>query len=299
MDGRFYATLIGLMVSLLAIWNMNFDSTCNVLENFGMNPSMTVKRMSHATTSNGTRALPTNYAHMMNSSTPILRSDATRGSGNMFQVPPNLKNRMTPRFNSGGYGAHINYNLPNNEHLGVPKHPLNFGNMATENYSSGGCTSAGSGSKEPQLSPYAPTNYDQSEIVDSLPISDMGVLGADGSDENSIIVDRMIHANQKSRLRANGDMIRGDLHIVPHNTGWFQVSATPHIDLHLGAMHVMGGLHNETAKDTSELAHVSSGGHLDTLGGVHLGEHLNIASHHVGFDSSSPQDSHEYTAFPK
>ena len=59
--------------------------------------------------------------------------------------------------------------------------------------------------------------------------------------------DRLIFANQKSRLYGRGDPIRGDLPIVPINDGWFRPSVQANIDLRQGAMNVIGGSDNSTA----------------------------------------------------
>jgi hypothetical protein len=41
---------------------------------------------------------------------------------------------------------------------------------------------------------------------------------------NTVVYDRYIYANQKSRTHGLGDPIRGDLPIVPCGSGWFNMS---------------------------------------------------------------------------
>jgi len=83
-----------------------------------------------------------------------------------------------------------------------------------------------------------------------------------------IIYDRIIFANQRSRLYEQGDPIRGDLPIIPHQNDWMRPSVRPNIDLRDGAMAVMGGWDNMTSKQTLELRNASSGGFAPTQGGI-------------------------------
>jgi hypothetical protein len=330
LNGKFFATLIGLIVAVLAIWNVNFESTPNVLENFGMLPSMSVKRMPGMKTQDGNVvALPTNYGLMnrdISQVTATLGSGAVMNNNEMYQTPPNFQSSLSPRFSSEGYGAYINYNLPDEQYQGVPQNPLTFGNMASENYSnegfcaSGGCGSVQSCSKggvapnanvnattamnAPHMNFQAPsysaaenTQPSAYDVVDELPIGDMSNLGADGTVGETVVFDRFIFANQKSRLRALGDPIRGDLAIVPCTDKWFRPSVTPHLDLQQGAMAVMGGLDNGTANQTAALSLVGSGGFDDTVGGVNLGEYMDVSSQKMGFSGSATQEL-AFTAFP-
>jgi len=73
---------------------------------------------------------------------------------------------------------------------------------------------------------------------------------------------------QNTRLRSQGDPIRGDLPITPCNTGWFQVSVNPVVDLQQGAMFVMGGMDNELTKQMAALLANSS--YNTTTSGIQL-----------------------------
>lgn len=84
----------------------------------------------------------------------------------------------------------------------------------------------------------------------SLPVADMTAVS---EDKAPIVYDRVIYANKNSRLRAQGDMIRGDLPIVPNNSDWFRPSAKPSTALQPGAMNVIAGDNNETANALRKL----------------------------------------------
>jgi len=112
------------------------------------------------------------------------------------------------------------------------------------------------------------------ETTDLLPVMDMsqqsvGVLGDETI--NPIIYDRFIYANQKRRGLGQGDFFRGDLPIVPNNTGWFQPSADPQLDLRTGALAVMGGIDNGTSNELMALQTSASGGLLSVGGGINYG----------------------------
>ena len=106
---------------------------------------------------------------------------------------------------------------------------------------------------------FTTTNYSEEKdklcgttFTSVLPAGEVKIVNKDGTVEQPIIYDRFIFANQRSRLQSLGDRIRGDLPILPNNSGWFQVAVNPTIDLTNGAMGVMGG-YGETAKELSAL----------------------------------------------
>ena len=70
-----------------------------------------------------------------------------------------------------------------------------------------------------------------------------------GQEGEPIVYDRYIISNRNNRLRSQGDMIRGDLPIAKTNTGWFQTSAKPNEVLQQGALNVIAGVDNATAKE--------------------------------------------------
>ena len=101
-------------------------------------------------------------------------------------------------------------------------------------------------------------------------------LGADGEVTNPIVFDRYMFSNRSSRLRSQGDPFRGDIPVIPIQSDWFRPNVHPNIDLQAGAMHVLGGFDNETAKATANLIHMSSGKADTAIGGVDLSQ-VNMA----------------------
>jgi hypothetical protein len=189
---------------------------------------------------------------------------------------------LPPRFSSeGGYGS-LRNNMPHHDHTGVPKDPLSYENVVHETFDDSVTKvegPSGGVDDKPDTTEYPSTD-------DLIPVSDMReviqdtlkeVQDHDGDITKSIIYDRQIYANKGSRLRGSGCPIRGDIPIKPHNTGWFQVSAVPHIDLHQGAMNVLAGVNNETSNQMSLLLNEVSTD--NTIGGVI------VPSRNVQFDA--------------
>lgn len=91
-----------------------------------------------------------------------------------------------------------------------------------------------------------------------------------GQEGEPIVYDRYIISNRNNRLRAQGDMIRGDLPIAKTNTGWFQTSAKPNEVLQQGALNVIAGLENSTAKEMAAFLLQQTGNTEPASGGVPL-----------------------------
>ena len=232
-------------------------------------------------------------------------SEASKGE--FFTVPGTYQSHLNPRFSNTDYGANIRYNMPSKINQAVPTNPLTFGGMASrENFrvgndSSGtGVASCGRGGVSnsyhggaPVTEPgFAVGNYNDltSNVYEktkkqhgfkganeqagkheyseaNLPVSDMTSASTNG-EPAPVVYTRLIVANRNNtRLRAQGDMIRGDLAIVPCNADWFRPSVTPHVDLQQGALNVMGGIRNEQAESLDNLIFKSSGFTDDTLSG--------------------------------
>lgn len=81
-----------------------------------------------------------------------------------------------------------------------------------------------------------------------------------GSESQPVIYDRVMYSNIRSRLRGQGDYIRGDLMIAPDNykpgggghPQWFQVSVKPERDLNSGCMEHLFGRKEEIALGLAE-----------------------------------------------
>lgn len=355
LNGKFFATLIGLVITVLAVWYSDFEGSNSILENF-INVPRTVKVMKTLQTDKGQVGL----SHI----------DQHLGSAPMFMVPGTMQSPLSPRTSPlNNYGSFIRYNMPSQQHQGVPsnplshsdmshtdegycgsscmsdgsykplvnynkpsehhkgvaKDPLSFSNMVQENYTNEGYCGGGSCSSQQGCKVGAapssaqmravsadhvdPNHSDPSyhaandsipssaNVVSELPVPDMTMLNSDGSVENPIIYDRFIYANQKSRTRSQGCWFRGDEAIKPVKRGHFDVSVNPHIDLHSGALGVIAGINNDSAKDLYNLQYESSGGSDTTLGGIDISEAINVSSQKLGYQGSATNDV-QFTAFP-
>lgn len=304
------------------------DSNTNVLENF-INVPMTTVRMPMAKLQNGkTIALQNDYHAMMATNgkvTATLGPNVLLDNSKVYMTPPNFQNVLSPRFSNTGYGAYINYNLPDEQNLGVPNNPLNLSNMVSEGYcSDGGCgsvqncrvgglSSNSDLNKKVEMSQMgasgnlefnpsyesAKANLDFSDsVVDGeLPLQDMAITSSTGDNANAFVWDRLTYSNQKSKLYGLGCPIRGDNPVIPCNMGWFNVSARPNIDLRTGAMAVLGGANNDTSRDTYSLVMMASGGSKTTSGGVDLSENVDVSAQKLGYAGDSTNEL-QFTAFP-
>ena len=243
----------------------------------------------------------------------------------MFQNPA-FQSLLSPRTFGGDYGADITYNLPARENLAVPVNPLGYANMARENYShenfncnkgcgktpatcgpgGAGVTNTFNSGQTISMPPYAfPTSstgdvaLGGSERVEAVPVNlPMGTMDASSGDSGDgpdggqpILFTRSIFATQKSRTRGLGDMIRGDLAIVPNCTGWFQASANPNQDLNQGALFSIGGMDNTTSKDMAALLNLGS------LSGQPIAG-MNLSNQELVSVGATPQTDVMTTAFP-
>lgn len=135
----------------------------------------------------------------------------------------------------------------------------------------------------------------------SLPIGTMDVMDGAGNQEQIVTYNNFMFANKQSKLRAHGDMIRGDLAITPCQTGWFSVYPNINIDLQAGAMNVMSGA-NAGNSALLELMVKASGGVQNTFAGVDLSEQMseeqvNMSNQAITSLSSALGDV-SVTAFP-
>lgn len=222
--------------------------------------------------------------------------------GDVYSVP-NYQANIAPRFSNVGYGAHIKYNLPSKTNMASPSDPLTYKDMVKENYS---CQKK---MKQPVLPPdYAAGNYNKeirslTETYDDssmLPVQDMSNVTVNELGEEmpqTIQYDRYIYANRRSRLRSQGDPIRGDLPIVnvPHNGpgsgDWFKPAVAPNIDLQQGSLAVMGGFDGEQQQKLASLINSSSGGTETTIAGVNM-------THEKDLSMSAGLADVNVTAFP-
>lgn len=208
-----------------------------------------------------------------NMTTKVVR-EVVYPENDIYTVPSNYQNHLTPRFSNTNYGSFINYHLPEHKHLAVDHHPLGepIGDYS-EDFS---CGDDDKPKPKPDPEPpVKPTDDDDGddtkEGYDATEYPDVeDFLPGDKAHTQPIIYDRYIYANRNSRLNACGDPIRGDLPILPATTGWFRPSVHPHIDLKQGALAVIGGHNNDTSKHLQDIIEKSSGGAITTHAGVNL-----------------------------
>lgn len=212
-----------------------------------------------------------------------------------FVSVPSFQSLLAPRFNSTGYGPYITYNLTDYKNQGVPCNPLGYGKMAvSEPFVNINCSQCGGGcgasvcAKSGMDLSSIPTvginntrqalNYETAMSAmtndTTLPVDTIEVASMSSPDGEIVVMDRYMYANKKSRLYGNSDYIRGDLSIVPEQTGWFRPSVNPLVDLNQGAMNVMGGYDNNTSKDMAAFLNSVSGGAMNVIGGVDLTSQL-------------------------
>ena len=317
LSGKFLCTLIGLLLAVFAICNLNLNQ--NTIEGWWGGTSFTWKAVpaiqQKGKCGNSMMAAGGNFVGHL--------------SDDRFIKTPGFQSLMSPRFSNANYGSFIKYNMPDYENQAVPCSPLTFGDMAQENYTTNNRenysqnvvenypTSCGSGSCGGGCSPvcgkgglpvpyqggstatepgYAAGNYNQvldkvysgsnyPDATDSLPVGTMTTIDAEGNVTEPVVYTRYMFANRKSYLRSQGDPIRGDLAIVPCEGNWFSVHPNVNLDLQEGAMNVMGGIANEQGRSLSQLIFDASGQADTTIAGVNLAD-TNITPQYNGQHSA-------------
>jgi len=303
--------LLALIIAMVVI--LIYKSVyCENVEKFWMNPSRTWKTE---------KLFKIPGSSNMNSTK---HSDTS----NFFQVP-SFQSVLSPRFSNVDYGPNLRTNLPTMNHLAVPQDPLNSN---ITNASQGrrvhfavsdaaeGVTAINPHNSETSSQGYTNGNYKELlgkvtslGATNGWPTSTLSVndsdsfLTPDGEMKQPIIYDRYMYANRNSRLRGQGDPIRGDLPIAPINGNWFIPSGAfegPNVVLQAGALNVMGGVKNETSNELANLIYKSSGGGDTTIGGIDLtttnipsGPQLSMAHNVYGTTSAAGGDV-QMTAFP-
>lgn len=162
---------------------------------------------------------------------------------------------ITPRMWGGDYAAVLRGAQPPYGVQAVPTHSVeNFAKMAPV-----GNKDALSGLDQETQDQLIYNKYQKNleylEPAELLPKDDMSgtAYGKAISDPETFVYDRFIYANQRRRNLYGADFIRGDLMIAPNNTGWFQVSVKPHLDLRIGSTAGWIGPDYETTDTTENL----------------------------------------------
>jgi len=166
--------------------------------------------------------------------------------GSAFSVVPGKYDTVPPARITGmaQTAAAVKYNMPNKSNMALnPQQPVSVDNYANvlEPFKQFKSARQDLVQKEGQC-------YDDEQLA--LPSDDMSGMGG----EQPAIYNRLIFSNKKSRNYANSDFIRGDLPIVPNSGNWFVSSINnPNTDLNQGAINIIAGADNETARRTLEL----------------------------------------------
>jgi hypothetical protein len=221
LDNKFFFTLVGLIVAVFAMCNMNFGPKST--ENYWGNGARTVKVMREVRTPTGTYALQNNYQGMLGNS--------------KFVQTPSFQSVLSPRFTNVDLGANIRTNMPDYKNMASPCSPLTYSQMVQENYDEnmpiGGYDDEGNGVSEgycgqcsqkngcapsckrgglplsnnvgnvPVPPNYSAGNYQQemekvwssgNETLDSLPVGNMTTVNAAGEVVQPVVYDRYMYA---------------------------------------------------------------------------------------------------------
>ena len=306
-DSKILLPLVGLLASFYAVNSINNkkdDIKENMTSAWGLPKDVKVERQVAPNEKAAMRgqftSVQNNYASMLQ---PSDNPGGFKTPGGFYTVPGTFQSNIAPRMFSGDYGANITYNLPSKDNLAVPDTPIQHANSIgrgsfniKEDYGSpvscakggdslsyhGGAPlmepgyAAGNYNKEIQKAYEGKDNvkYSHSNLEVNLPVGDMTSFksgeGGDDAESEPIVYDRYLFANLNSRLRSQGDPIRGDLPIVPNNYGWFNPSVQPNIDLQQGALNVIAGTSNETAQQLADMIYTTSGNYKTAIGGVNM-----------------------------
>jgi hypothetical protein len=285
-------TLVGLCAAIGLLHK--YTSSCSMKESFINVPLKPVVQQ-EVRTNQGMNAIPQNQLYTIpgtfQASLSPRFSNLNYGAFIKYNMP-SVANQAVPPVNPISYA-------------GMNNGSCNCNNQVKEGFCSqcgvvAGCKQSfdGSGAQQmnfsggqmaPQLANnnVAPSNYMSNNYAnemnqlsytntsDLLPVQNMSqgmgmaMVNQLGEVSNQpIVYDRYIYANQKSRLYAQADPIRGDLAIVPNKGEWFNVSVRPQIDLNSGALAAIGGINNETNNQLLALQNAVSGGSIDVGSGI-------------------------------
>lgn len=293
-DGKFIITLLSLLLGVMAICNMNAKKVTSVEGYLGTLNSLVPKKVrEYAPDQSAAQKGQFFSTPGFGGNLPPRFYDGQYGANINYNppdkkylgVPPSPLGYANMASSSGGVYNSIPGTIGGEHKMsGSQEH-------YTENYGCNSCASpqsCGVGNQTPPFHGGAPmmeSNYmagsdnyknvvesmDNSSyptVTDSIPVGDMTTVNALGEVVQPIVYDRFIYANRNSRLRSQGDLIRGDLAIVPCEPGWFRPSVSPNIDLQQGAMNVIGGINNETTQAMTDLIMATSAD--STISGVNM-----------------------------
>ena len=269
-NGYSIITVIGLIITLILICNSE-----NIKEGYlqGYSLGLNVQQS-------------TQQGNALSGSSII---NTTQASPVSFYSTPNFQRASAPRFSSVGYGANISYNPPATSKLGTETHQqptfmaLNANitdesvksfakkmsildkNVTKENYIAKCKQDNNAGPKS--ISIQGNSADDEFPLAITNKLGNLGSeMGIDGQAIPTVFINNLTYSSLRSRLQASGDMIRGDLPIVPCNNGWFNVAARPLQSLQRGALFAMAGK-NTSSTDLGTFISTLSAGLTTSVGG--------------------------------
>jgi hypothetical protein len=241
----------------------------------------------------------------------VARNTNDAVNGKFFAVPGTWQNRLSPRMGPGeGLRSAIKYDLPSRGHMAVPENPLSRSSDVREGFkdsNSCGSYTATPVGIAPMKPDFAAGNYDQVAGRSGAPLSPPlrggelltqsskvdGIYNKQGDYiplvegeiaplDAPVVLQNLMYSSQKSRVYGQQDPIRGSLPIAPHKPTqdcmWFTVSAQPERDLNAGALAVMGGISEQSAK-LAALKTQNSGNSVTTYSGINwLNSHPSTTS---------------------
>ena len=240
-NGNFMITLIAMFAVLIAIFNGGLSE--HITEHF--TPITTIKNTTNpafAPFSSTHQFMPVGGTAMSSGGVPIctaptkLGYQTSRCGNSEFPTGMSTKRNMTtsvsPRFDTTGDTPYTPYMRTSGTAANNPNNPIDIFQAPSK----------------PNTMSNEKFTYENAQVP--LP-QDMCNINIMGSESQPVIYDRLMYSNMRSRLRGQGDYIRGDLKITPDNyksgcgNNWFQVSVKPERDLNPGAMEQLFGRSEE------------------------------------------------------
>jgi len=330
-DNKFLITLLGLIVAVVAVTKIKSqEDEEETMEEFWMNPSRQVKADVVEEIKGQMYSVPGTYQALLS---PRF-SNVDYGANVRYNMP-SVKNQAVPctpltfasMASKGGQNYVENFQQKDNcssGSCGGGGGPIKCGVGGTSQSYHGGAPLTEPGYGNGNYNNVLDQVYSGDKPASAnapahgmLPVNDMTSMdaAAERGEGQVFTYDRYIYANRNSRLRSQGDPIRGDLPVVPCAGGWFRPSVTPNIDLQQGAMFVLGGSNMGTNNDLANLIYTSSGNSQRVISGIDMDNTqvntaraiangvnpnigMNMGTQYGGGLSSAAQSSVTVTAFP-
>lgn len=320
-DNKFMLSLIGIVLVVSLVSNKINANANTITEGFAGGPSMQVKVQRTIGCKNGADfySVPSNFQPMLaprmfsgsyganikynipsreNLAVPCNPLGTTDGLSMGRMVTENYERR--PNSNSGkvkeNYGCSGGSGLTCGR-MGTSSMPYSQANplINQSGYTAGNFSNVMAESQN-MMSDTMENGCPYPEISSMMPVASMETNNGLGEIGQVVVYDRYVYANRNSRLRSQGDPIRGDLPIVPCNAEWFRPSVQPNIDLQAGALSVLGGYDNSQGQKMADLINYSSGQTDNTIAGINMAD-VNMADMYQTNFNAGGNDIN-VTAFP-